>query len=792
MIENYLKVAFRNILKNKTSSIINILGLSVGLASVILILLFVWNELKFDNQFENKDRIYRITTTQEHPESTDHNCETPFPLAPILKDNFSDIEYVSRVQCASICLVNVEDKKFKEKNVLFADEYFLDIFNYDWIIGNPEKALQELNSVVLTQNAAIKYFNSSDVLGKTINLENLYDLKITGIIADPPTNTHLPVSMILTLETLTPEFIGREYDSWQIILGGFFTYVMLPEESNPEFLEQNIETFLNRHLEPEEIGEQKFKLQSLKDIHFDTRYSTLNYITSKKTLWIFSIIGIFILLIACINYINLSLVKSFKRSHEIGLRKVMGAQRKELIFQFIVESLLISIITVILAFSFAEIFTPALNQYLGYGVGLKLYTGPAIILMFVLLAIVLGFVTGIYPAIIVSGFLPLKALKNKITSHSKSVRVLKDGLIIFQFMVAQILIVNLFIISKQLNYVSEKDLGFDQSSIINITVPDYKKHESLKSNLLQIPGVSSISFGIAGPCASLDERFTSIFYSKESEDPVEYECETKGVDEDYLKTFDLNLIAGEWLTVHSKSDSVRKVVVNETLIKKLGFSDPINALGTRLNFGRITGVIQDFHMESLHNNITPMVMIYYPRFFGQAYIKFNRNIDKATIVKIERVWNSNFPNNIFNYKVYDKHLASLYQEEKKAFQLIWFFSVIAIVIACLGMFAMISYILISRKKEVSIRKVLGATVSKLIYHLSKGYFSLIIIANLLAWPLAWYFAKNWLDNFAYRIEINPVPFFAALFISLVIVFLTMFYHTLRTAQSNPVNALKYE
>ncbi len=539
MIKNYLKIAFRNILKNKTSTLINIFGLSVGLASVILILLFVWNELKFDNHFEKKDSIYRITTTQVHPDGTDYNCETPFPLAPLLSENFSEIEYISRVKCTSCAIIHVEDKKFQEKNILFADENFLSIFDFEWILGTPETALTELNSIVLTESVARKYFNSIEVIGNTINLEGLYNLKISGIIKDSPPTTHLPVSMILTLETLTPEFIGMNYNDWDIILGGFFTYALLPENSNPKSLEQNINSFMQRHLAPEELEDKMFELQALNEIHYDTRYSTLNYITSKQTLWIFSIIGIFILLIACINYINLSLVKSFKRSFEIGLRKVMGAQRKELIFQFILESLIISIVTVILAFSLAEIFTPVLNQYLGFGVVLKLYTGPAIILMFVFLAVILGIVTGLYPAIILSGFLPLKAIKNKITSHSRGVRVLKNGLIIFQFIITQVLVVNLYIISKQLNYISDKDLGFDKSSIINITVPDVEKKDVLKSQILQIPGVSKMTFGIAGPCASLEERFTSVFFSQETDNPVKYECETKGVDEDYLKTFNL-------------------------------------------------------------------------------------------------------------------------------------------------------------------------------------------------------------------------------------------------------------
>jgi len=792
MIKNYLKVAFRNILKHKTSSIINIFGLSAGLASVVLILLFVWNELKFDNHLENNDRIYRITTTQIHSEGTDYNCEIPHPLAPLLRENFPEIEKISRIQCASDGIIHIGENKFQEKNILFADEFFLEIFNFDWITGNPATALKELNSVVLTKSAAFKYFNSINVIGKTINLENLYDLKITGIINDPPRTTHLPVSMILTLETLTPEFIGINYDHWGIVLSGFFTYIKLPDNSRPVLLEQNINNFIKRHLKPEELGGKEFELQAIKDIHFDTRFSTLNYITSKRTLWIFTIIGIFILLIACVNYINLSLVKSFQRSHEIGLRKVMGAQRKELIVQFILESMIISIVTVILAFSLAELFVPALNNYLGNDVTLKLYTGPAILVICVFLAIVLGIVTGIYPAIIVSGFLPLKAIKNKITSHSRSVRLLKNGLIIFQFIVTQILIVNLLVISKQLNFISDKDLGFDKIPIINITVPDVEQRDALKSQILQIPGVSNMTFGIAGPCASLDERFTSVFYSKEVDNPMKLECETKGVDEDYLKTFNLNLIAGEWLTVHSKNDSVRKVIVNETLTKKLGFDYPADAIGTRLNFGRITGVIQDFHMESLHNNITPMVMIYYPRFFGQAYIKLSGEIDNTVIANTEEIWSEIFPNDIFTYKNYDNHISELYSKEKKAFQLIWFFSVIAIVIACLGLFAIISYILIKKTGEIGIRKVLGATVLKIIFHLSKGYFILIIISNLIAWPLAWYFAQQWLYNFAYRININPTPFIVALLISMVIVFLTMFYHSFKTARSNPVDALKYE
>jgi len=408
------------------------------------------------------------------------------------------------------------------------------------------------------------------------------------------------------------------------------------------------------------------------------------------------------------------------------------------------------------------------------------------------LMFITGLSTGLYPAFVLSSYKPLEAIKNKIGSHKRSVKYLRNSLIVIQFVVSQILIIGTIIISLQMNFIQNKDLGFESDSIIKFSVPDQEKADVLKSKLLENPSILSFTQGISSPMAGDDERFTSGLYTREMGRENSIDCDLKTCDENYLKTFKMKMVAGEWDILDRTADSLRKIVVNETLCRMLGFETNLDAVGVRINYGRIVGVVEDFHSESFHETMEPVVFFYYPRFFGMAYAKVNPQNMQQSIQHIESVWNELFPEQFFNYEILDNYLEGLYNKDKQMSQIIRFFSLIAIILACLGLFGLISYVVVQKTPEIGIRKVLGATYNNLFSQISNEFLKLIIISNLVAWPISWYFIEKWLAQFAFRISFPWYVFIIAFVISLLLTLFTISFQTIKAIRINPVDTLKYE
>lgn len=786
-----IKISLRHLLKHKFISFINIFGLSVGITCCIIIFLYVQYELSFDKHLKHKENLYRIVTHSPGTDEIDKGGETPFPLGEAIRLNINSHEQVLRIKHATGRIIHYNDHKYEIGNIVFAETNFFELFDVEWIYGDVQSSFSDPNSIILTESISKKLFNNANGINTVLDLERLYNLKVTGIIKDSKKTTSLPYDVIIPVERLTTEFVGINYDLWTIILGGFQTYVLLPENISKTEYELQLNDYY-KALEFDRKDESEYYLQAITDVHFKTEYSNLNYTIDRKILLILSIIGLLILVVACINYINLSIPQAIKRSKEVGIRKVIGADKNKLFTQFFVESFVIVFIAITISVLLVEILLPKVNLLIGNSYDLKLYSNAILIGFLITMFISIWFLTGIYPSVIISRFKPIEAIKNKITSHSKKVTYLRNGLLVFQMLVAQILIVCAIVISKQVDYFFKKDLGFETESIICFSLPEVEKYDVFKNNLLVNPNIINISAGIAPPLANNDHRFESTFRLLDTDQEREIICDVKTVDENYIKTFGLEIIAGETMPEDGWKDSSRCVIINETAAKRIGFDNPADALGTRLNLGRITGIVKDFHLTSLHDRIPMMAMFYYPRFFGYGFAKIHPQNKNAAIAAIEKEWKKQFPDHIFDNEAYTTYLKRIYKEELQIFDLIKLFSLLAIIIACLGLFGIISFLLLQKEKEISIRKVFGASLSKLFSLLTKNYIILIIIANIIAIPIAYYFLNNWLINYSYRIEIGVTPFILAFLITVVIMMLTVSYQTLKTALANPVKALKYE
>lgn len=730
------------------------------------------------------------------PSGIEHDGSTPYPLIEALKTDFSFIEEVCGIYLYPNGLITFEEEKFPEESILFTKPEFFRIFDYEWILGNPDEALLNPGSVVLTESIAKKYFNNEDPIGKTFTLDNYYKLSVTGIIKDPPKNSHIPFCMVIPEKMMSEKAIGSNYNRWTRTLPGMACYILLPEKHPALSMDKQLDDLVKKYYEDEDHEMISFSLQALDDIHYNTRYDAYDYsyLTNRKNLIIFSIVGLLILIIACINFINIATTQAIKRSREVGIRKTIGATRGRLIRHFMGETYLISFISIIFSLILAEIFLPDLNNFLGYGINIRLYGSLAIIVFLIIIFTIIGFLSGFYPAMVLSSYKPSSSLSKKAELSSGRKISLRSILVVFQFIITQILIICSIIISLQINFFQNKDLGFFSKDIINVEFPNaqYSKKKSFQTTIEQFPEIKKITLAYGAPTAN--SNLGTIFNIPGSEE--EYRVSFKPVDQNYMQTFKLNLLAGEWLPPYNAEDTLKHYIVNKELINTIGLIDPIDAIGKEIIFngwrGDIRGVLQNFHMSSIKNNIEPVVLLHYPGAYGEANIHIDPiNIDKA-IKKIKTVWEEFFPEDYFKYQYIDDFLTEQYESENRIFTIIKVFSLIAILISCLGLFGLVSYITAQKTKEVGIRKAIGASVGKIVILLSAEFSKWVLLANIVSWPVAWFVMNKWLQNFAYPIDMPLWVFPLSALVSLIIALMTVSYQAIRTANSNPVEALRYE
>ena len=806
MFYNYLKIATRNLLKYRFISFINLFGLTLGLTCCLLISTYIVNELSYDKYNANADHVYRVVRTFINPETGAINLKLAAiapPAGPLLKNDFKEIQQVTRLLQNSPTPFRFEEKKFNEPNSYFADEHLFDVFNVQVTKGNPKKALVDPYSVMLSEDLAKKYFGGDEPLNKVLRMNNQFDLKVTGVYKSFPTNAHLHPELMISFNTLNDTAVyGANNLATNWGNNAFFTYILLPQGYNPNKLEAQFPAFLNRHINDGD----KYKpsqytnltLRKLSDIHL---YSHMDDEAEENgnitRVYVFSAIALFILLIACINYMNLSTARSVLRAKEIGIRKVVGAQKKELILQFLSESVLICWIASILAILLTRVALPWLNELSHQQLTIASLVKWQLIIPLLLLPFIIGIVSGIYPALFLSSFQPIKVLKGimKVGGSGLSFR---KALVVVQFAISIILIICTTIVFEQLRFMEHKSLGFNKDHVItlanNAGLND--KYESFKTQLLDNPGIKAITRSSRIPSGRLLDNMGSQIDRGDSLTPTQADIKFVVADEDFIPTYGVGMIQGRNFSKSYGMDT-SAFLINEAAVKVLGLKSAEDAIGKRFQYGakkgQLVGVFNDFHFESMHQRILPLVLFMPQNIgnFGRISIKVTGSIP-AAIAHIENTWKQFLPDIPFDYSFLDDNFSRLYQSEQRQEGLFTIFSCIAIFIACLGLLGLSAFTISQRIKEIGIRKVLGATVSTIVALLSKDFLKLVLVAGIIAFPVAWFAMNKWLEDFAYRINIPWWVFLFAGLMAALVAFATIGFQAVKAARANPVKNLRTE
>ncbi|MBP7555435.1 MAG: ABC transporter permease [Chitinophagaceae bacterium] len=805
MIKNYLKIALRNIKRHKGFAFLNIFGLSVGLAACLLLFIVIRYENSYDKFLPEHESVYHIATQDKTADGLFHTPGIPFPALDAVRLDIPQVttgalyaSYGSQISVLGKTPNDPATKKFMEgSGIFYADPEFFKIFQYKWLQGTPE-VLKEPNVTVLSQKAAEKYFGSwKDAIGQYIRMDNAIDYKVSGILENPPANTDFPLAVVHSLITSRNNARATQYSTdWGSTTSNFQLYMKLPAGVSQAAVNRQLQIFSDKHYENKNSSNKRLNfLRPLEDVHFDTRFGNLGtHVISRSTLWTLTLIGVFIMLMACINFINLSTSQAINRSKEIGVRKVLGSRRKDLFWQMMGETGIIVFISLVLSFVLAVICLPFITHIASIPESINIFTAD-ILLFAVLTGVVVTLFAGFYPSLILSGFTPLLALKNKITSASIGGISLRRGLVITQFVISQVLLIGTIVAIMQMDYVHKADLGFNKEAVLvlsgNADSAINAKQASFKQELLRVPGVQSVSYSSDMP--SSENNWATNFAFDHKPD-AEFSLYLKYADEDYFKTYGLQLLAG---SVYAHSDTVRDVVVNETVLKRLGIKNPQDAVGKELRTGRgpwrtVVGVVKDFKTNSLREETKPTMIAPRQRDYYNTSVKINSTNLATTRKQVETLWDKFFPDYAFVSFFMEETIESFYQQESQLSLLYKIFAGIAILISCLGLYGLVSFMAVQRTKEVGVRKVLGASVSNIMYLFSKEFTLLILIAFLLAAPLAWYMMNNWLGNFAYRVSMGAGVFVGAVLLSVFIAWVTVGYKSYKAATANPVKSLRAE
>lgn len=802
MFRNYLKTAFRNLKRNKSYAIINVLGLAVGIAASLLIFLVIQFESSFDNFHKKKNEIYRLGTAFHTQDGVSYSDGISFPVAPALRVDFPQIKEVACIYRSGgqITIDNGSGqlKKLNEHNFYYAEPAFFKMFDFGWLSGDPQSSLKDPYSAVLTQTIAEKFFGDwKSAIGKTIKYENKDVYKVTGILKNVPANTDFPLSIVVPYMALQHTFVNNNLNDWVSTFGGAYTFVVLPSELKVSKFDQQLIGFAKKH-KPAEYAKDAFVAQPLTEIHYDDRFGNYGEHTfSHSLITAMALIGLFLILIACVNFINLATAQAVNRSREVGVRKALGSSRSQLAFQFLGETAMITGAAVVIAILIAEAALPFLNELLATKMSMNLLLNPWLIAFIVAITIVVTFLSGIYPAIILSGFNPITALKSRITSKMVGGISLRRALVVVQFAIAQLLIIGMLIVVSQMNFFRNASLGFDKESIINVPMPgdsvSKTKITYIRNQLLANNNITHVSFSYASPSA--DGNWSSDFKFDHAQKSTNFSANLKWADADYFKTYNIQFVAGR---PYYPSDTVHEFVVNETLLRKLGIRNPQDAIGKEINFwdgnkvANIVGVIRDFNVYSLREPIAAVVLSTWKDVYQTINIKMRPGAEKAVLPFVEQLWNQSFPDYVYEYKFLDKTIESFYKQENQLSMLYKIFAAIAIFISCLGLYGLVSFMAIQRTKEVGIRKVLGATARHIVYLMSKEFTLLILIAFFIAAPIAYIIMHKWLQNYTYRIPLSASVFLLAIAGSIIIAWITVGERAIKTALANPVKSLRTE
>jgi putative ABC transport system permease protein len=791
MIKSYFLVAFRSLQRNKLHASINIIGLAIGMTCCILIALFVQFELGYDRQNKNADRIYRLAVDLE----ANNWAISAFPLGALLKDNFPEVEAYTRIKPLETFMQNQAGTLFKNKErVFYADPTVFDVLDIHLIKGNEATALKEVNAMVITPEVAHAYFGDEDPIGKTLTMiNNKKEFVITGIFEPLPSNSHVHMTMMASSES---------YDAMRAdskvgfnSLTNHYTYIVLPEGFDYLAFEKTISSFLDKY-QNLQAGDQPnvIRLQPLTSIHLHSnRGLEIEANGNMNTVYTLSAVAFFILIIACINFMNLTTAQSLKRAREVGIRKVVGSQKRQLVFQFLSESVVISFISLTLATALLLAVVPQFNFISGKEIIINPLKNSLIVLIFTGITLFVGLFAGIYPAFFLSSFKPSSVLKGNFVGNISG-QLLRKGLVVFQFAIAFLIMVGTYVVYSQLDYMLTKNMGFDREQTLVISMPrDSVGDLSIKNEMAQLAGVTSVTRFNEVPGKMVNT--TNLWYEGVKDNKAENLYIFSG-DADLLKTMGIKLKAGSYFSQDTKQFQ-KEFVINETALKHFGWK-PEEAIGKQMEFGergnepgKIIGVIEDFHFKHLHDAIDPLVLFLNPHYEGRYMaVKVNTNNMQAMVTAIEQKWKSLLPQHEFEYQFLDESFDRLFDQEKRLGQLFGIFSTLAVFISCLGLFGLASFTMEQSRKAVAVRKVLGASVVNIVMMMSKSFLKLVLLGMVLAAPLAYFAATRWLQGFAYNVGFTWIVFIYASAVAIVVAFATVSYHSLKTARTNPVNALK--
>lgn len=806
MFWNYIKSAYRNFIRNKFYTIINILGLSVGLAAFIFILFYLKDEVGYDKHHVKYRHIHRIDSEFNINNKVDKFAIVPIPMGPAFRLEFPEVEEFVRFYNTGNSLIKYETKEYYEEEFYFCDSSVFDVFTHHFVAGGPDKALTEPNTIVLTDKIAKKYFGDEDAIGKTIQTGAGNSYLVTAVIEELPVNSHLKYDALLSSATMAERQGAENFNSmepirfWNI---GVITYVLLNKNSDIQAIYDKFPDFYDKYMKP--IGEQINASYSLittplADTHYRSGLAANRPTGNKAYLLIFSSIAIFILLIAAINYMNMATARSTNRAREVGLRKVSGAYRSQLIRQFIGESLMLVFSAMVIAVLVVYLLFADFNNFVGKSI--EFTATPMIFVLIFIVTLLIGIISGSYPAFYLSSFKPVSVLKGIASSTGRKSGLFRKMLVVIQFFIAIVIIITTMAVSDQLSYLKKKDLGFDKENLVVMQLQDSafrSKVETFKAELLQNPNITGVtnSTGVPG-----NITWIQVINVEKDSQMVESSLILAQVDYDYVDALGMEIIKGRNFDINMSTDDTGAVIVNETAVKSLGWED--DPIGKRIDYGidldgtvarpmKVIGVVRDFHFRSLHNPVEPMMLFITPtpRFLVSARIKAG-NV-RGTLDFIEEKWNDFGAKRPFDFEFLDESMDGMYQAEEKISSILSIATLLTIFIALLGLLGLSSFMAERKAKQIGIRKIVGASVGSILKMMYREFALLIMIAFILAIPISWWRIDIWLkDNFIFYTDIHWYTFLFAGLAAFLIGLMTISYHIIKAASENPVNAIKYE
>ena len=788
MFFSYIKTAFRNLRKYRGYSFINITGLAVGIACCILILMWVRDEMSYDDFHVKADRLFRAVEEQTYRGGELFPVAvTPAPLGPALKDEIPEIADTCRFTNAPRFLVRYREKRFYESGLGMADPSFFTMFSYRLVVGDPETVFKQLNALVISESTAEKYFGEEDPMGKVIRLENMFDLVVAGIMEDNPKNTHLQFDFVMPFKLL--EFGGQRLDQWGN--NSYYTYVELSEAADPVAADQKIRDFIIKH---HEESTTPLHLQPLRRIHLHSDFvADVPGHGDIRYVFIFSLVAFFVLIIACINFVNLATARSGNRAREVGMRKVTGARRADILWQFLGESVFYALISFVLALGLVALLLPAFNNLSAKSMEVSVSGSWAFFLGLIGMAVLTGLGAGIYPALFLSGFDPVRVLRSSTTSGPRG-RTFRRVLVVIQFALSIGLIIASVVVKGQLDFIRDKELGFDREHVVYMQfgVQTAGFYEAFKLEALTDPSVLGVTSAGQLPTYILNSTSDVSWPGKDPNDEVLFHNTT--VTHDYFATMNMEIKDGRAFSREFPTDEKQAYILNEAAARILGEGSPV---GKNLNIwdeaGTVIGMVKDFHFKSINTRIEPLFIRLRPvEPYSYLLIRLSDGGGTEALQRLGQAWERVSPQFPMDMAFLDEEFDRLYRAEQRMGTLFGAFTALAIVIACLGLLGLASFMTERRTREIGIRKVLGATASSIVLLLSREFVILVTVANLVAWPSAWYFMSRWLQDYAYHPPLNPLVFLGAALSALLIALLTVSFQAIRAAVSDPVDSIRYE